>query len=381
MPESHLQHLEQRKLSYRRLHDSGQAAKLLRQEVPSLLLLNPNLPDSDPHEVFKLLQRCVPEMPVILLLPADQVALGGEMMASGAADYFVHGTYDRWKLEKRIRREIQAAATENDYRNEAALLAALLGSIPDRIYFKDRESRFLRVSRAHAEFFGAGTPDQMIGLTDADYFDATHAKAARSDELAVMQSGEPLINRLELESFPDGRMGWALSTKVPFRTPEGRIIGTLGISRDVTELHETQRALSEERTLLRSLIDALPDSIYIKDSESRFLLANLSCARLMGAGDPEALVGKCDHDYYPADYADRFRADERRLVETGQTLLAREEQVLQADGTVVWMLTSKIPIRDSDGRIAGFVGIGRDMTRFRKLEEEVETLRGGAVAG
>lgn len=297
------------------------------------------------------------------------------MITSGAVDYFVQGSFDPWKLEKRIRREIHSQEADEQLGQEGALLRALLESVPDRIYFKDRESRFLRVSRALADYFKVADPAEMIGLSDSDFFDHDHATAARTDEQNVMQSGVPMINRLERETFADGRSGWSLTTKVPFRTPGGRIIGTLGISRDVSELHTMQTALSEERNLLRTLIDALPDSIYIKDATSHFLLANKACAAWVGVADPDALDGKCDHDFYPAEYADRYLADERRLLETGEALFDREEEVRRADGSVHWILTTKVPIRDADGRLAGFVGIGRDMTRFRKLEVEIERLR------
>lgn len=375
LPETHLHHLEQHKCTFHRMTSLGGAVSLLRKESPQIILLNPNFGEDDPLETFELVHRSAPAVPVIVLIRPNQTALGGQMIASGAVDYFTSGSFDPWKLEKRLRREIRAYESETQLTQEGALLRALLDSIPDRIYFKDRESRFLRVSRALAEFFHAATPDEMIGTTDADYFDDAHATAARNDELNILQSGQPLINRLERETFTDGRIGWALSTKVPFRTPGGRIIGTLGISRDVTDLYTMQAALTEERSLLRTLIDALPDIIYVKDAASHFLLANASCARLIGIEDPEKIVGKWDYDYFPREFADRYYADEQRVIETGEPLLDREEQVRRADGSVFWVLTTKIPIRDAEGRVAGLVGIGRDMTRFRKLEEEAEHLR------
>lgn len=379
VPEEFLKHLEQHKCLYHRVHDVTQACTLLRSQIPGAVLLNPAVAEGDPMKIYEVLRPCAPQVPYILLLRPDQKEIGGQMVASGVSDYFIHGTYDAWKLEKRIRREIAAAQHYESLQNEANLLNALLDSIPDRIYFKDRDSRFIRCSRALAEFVQVADPSEVVGWTDADFFPKDQAVLARTQELQIMETGQPLVNQVEQKPGPGGVMTWALTTKVPFRNPAGRIIGTLGISRDITELQNMQAALAEERALLRTLIDALPDSIYIKDTESRFLLANRSCARIMGAEGPDALVGYRDHDFYPPEYADAFRADEVQVLKTGEPILEREEQVACADGKVIWMLTSKLPFRDNEGRIAGILGIGRDITRFRLLEEELGRIKGVLV--
>ena len=130
------------------------------------------------------------------------------------------------------------------------LFSCLLENIPDRVYFKDEQSRFIAVSRAMAEFFGANDPENVVGRTDFDFFTPEHAQPAFDDELQVMRTGEPMIGKVEKETLPDGRVGWALTSKMPLRDAEGRIIGTCGISKDITNLINLETALEESNAEL-----------------------------------------------------------------------------------------------------------------------------------
>ena len=136
--------------------------------------------------------------------------------------------------------------TEAALEQERALLDTLLSNIPDAIYFKDRDSKFLRMSRAHAKRFGLASPTDGIGKSDADFFSAVHAEQAFEDEREIMRTGVPIVGKLERETWPDRDDTWVSTTKMPLRDPAGEVYGTFGISRDVTELKRAEDLLERQ---------------------------------------------------------------------------------------------------------------------------------------
>jgi diguanylate cyclase (GGDEF)-like protein/PAS domain S-box-containing protein len=140
------------------------------------------------------------------------------------------------------------AGTEED------LLHAFLEHVPDGIYFKDCSSRFVRISRSLAARFGLSNPADAINKTDFDMFSLEHAQQAFSDEQGIIASGLPIVEKEEKETWPDGRETWVLSTKLPLFDKEGNIIGTMGISRDITERKRVEQELQEYRVRLEDLV-------------------------------------------------------------------------------------------------------------------------------
>lgn len=158
--------------------------------------------------------------------------------------------------------------------NHDELFEFLLEHIPDRIYFKDKESRFIRVSRAKAERHGVADPFELSGKTDFDLFTAEHAEAALEDEHEIIRTGQAIAGKVEKETLPDGQVRWALSTKMPLRNLRGEIIGTCGISKDMTALKEMEEALAKSNAELgRALAELKQTHEALKAAQSQLVEA------------------------------------------------------------------------------------------------------------
>ena len=303
----------------------------------------------------------------------------------------IYGLY----LDVTERRQAEAALIE-----ERHLLHTLMDNLPDVIYFKDRESHFTRINKAHAKQFGLSDPAQAVGKTDFDFFTAEHAQEAYNDEQEIIRTGQPVVGKEEKDTWADGHVAWVTTTKMPLRDAHGNILGTFGISRDVTEpkraeeklkryaadleaakvvqeKHTEELALlveelARERDLLRSLMDNLPDYIYFKDRQSRFIRTNRAHAHALGLSDPTRAIGKTDFDFFPAEDAKNFFRDEEQVIQSGQPLIGRIESARLADGQCRWLSTIKMPLRGTHGRITGLVGISRDITERMLAEEKLK---------
>jgi PAS domain S-box-containing protein len=163
-----------------------------------------------------------------------------------------------------------------------------------------------------------------------------------------------------------------LEIRVQARTQE--------LQSEVNERVRAEETLSEERKILRALIDNVPDFMYVKDMDCRFLVANLSVARQMGAKTPAELLGKNDFDFYPSEIAATFYEDEQRVIRSGQAEINREETGLDSHGNETRVMTTQVPLRDKNGRVTGLVGIGRDITHLKKVQEEMQNAREAAEA-
>ncbi len=269
---------------------------------------------------------------------------------------------ERKVAEEKLQRSNEALAVTH------RLLQAMLDNVPDRIYFKDTESRFLNVSRALAKRLGVADPKEVIGKTDFDFQLPDRAREFYADEQRIMQTGEALINKTEKQIMPSGETAWTSTTKMPMRDPQGNVIGLVGVNRDITQLKQAEEALARERQLLRTLIDNLPDAIYAKDTAGRKTLVNPADLKNLRCQTEAEAIGKNDFDFFPKDLAEKFWADDLKVI-AGQPVINREEYFFDEAGRKRWLLTSKLPLHNQDGKIVGLIGIGRDITVQKEAED------------
>lgn len=169
------------------------------------------------------------------------------------------------------------------------------------------------------------------------------------------------------------------STLVTFIVLTALMVGLLTygyslIRRDLLGRRRFEKLLAEERTLLRTVMDTLPDTIYVKDSQLRFVLVNRAQAALLGAKSPDELVGKSDADFFPTALAKQYAADEYDIFKTGQPMVNREEPSISAAGAEKTMLSTKVPMHNERGEVHQIVGISHDITERKKAEQEIQLL-------
>jgi PAS domain S-box-containing protein len=424
-----------------------------------------------------------------------------------------------------------------------ALINALMDNITDHIYFKDMDSRFIRISKALAQCFKLSNPLDAVGKTDFDFFSKEHAQQAFDDEQMIIKTGKSIYKE-EKETWNDQSDSWVSTVKHPLRDSKGKIIGTFGISRDITnrviseyalrekneeiktqndyylqmneELQQTleelsnahaeveeseerykrivegvtdylftvrvkdgkpietqhseacvaitgysalefesdkslwinmvvaedrelvsesfatllrgedvctiehriirkdgairwindtfipkydsernlisydviikditerimaMEAIAKERNVLQTLIDNLPSAVFIKDKNYRKVVANKlhltsMAAHLTKLGmDPATnIIGKTDFEITTKDMAEKYYADDQKVIRDGHSIINKEEQGVDPDGKKIWLLVSKIPIRDKDGSISGMLAITTDITEHKEAELEL----------
>jgi PAS domain S-box-containing protein len=289
------------------------------------------------------------------------------------------------------RQRTQAALAQ-----EEALLRALLDNIPDHVYFKDLGSRFICASKSMVTWFGLTDSQELVGKSDFDFFTEEHARPAYEMEQEIIRTGQPVVDQEERETWPDRPDTWVSTTKRPLLDGKGQIVGTFGISRNITARrraeNERERLLVEARQseeLLRSIIDATPDWIFVKDREHRFRLVNQSFADTFGL-QPEDFIGKDDLEMGFSEVQVRgdprkgirgYWTDDRQVLDTGEPFVNPHDETT-VGGKLRISNTLKMPLRDVQGNVWGVLAFVRDVTEreqlFRDLERRSIQLRAAA---
>lgn len=287
------------------------------------------------------------------------------------------------RLYESAARELeQRRVAETKLAYERDLLQAIMDTLPDLIFFKDRESRFVRSNAAHLRNLGASSMDEVFGKTDLDYHVDAPAHSFMEDEKYVLETGKPILNKVEANPTKDGTARYFSTSKVPWRDAEGNIIGTLGVAHDVTDRISAEQRLEAEvaerqRTeqFLDSIVENLPTMLFVKDAQDlRFVRWNKGAEAITGRGSAQ-IMGKNDYDFFPKEEADFFVAKDRETLNSGETLDIPEEPLQAANGEIRWLHTKKLTVMGSDGKPAYLVGIAEDITERKRAEQEFREAR------
>ena len=250
----------------------------------------------------------------------------------------------------------------------------LLSASADTIFFKDLASRFIRVSQSQANLTGADSPAAMLGRTDFDYFSAEHATEAFAYEQEIIRTGESVIDLHEWNVEVGDKELELSSTKQPLRDFSGRIIGTFGITRDITTRKSTERQLlakTEELDRigreLRTLLDSSPDPMARMDPEMRYVYVNPAAETLAGLTADEMIGHTSDELGFPHRYVVEWENVLRRALDTGVSFDVERDLVLA--GTRRYLHSRLVPELDETGAVVSVLVVSHDLTERKRVED------------
>ncbi len=286
---------------------------------------------------------------------------------SGACTHLVGTVHD---ITNRKAMETQLRESEQRYRQ-------LGNSIPQIIFTAGPDGGLTFLNAWASEYAGIPTSELM----DWSWESATHADdfpRVREEWLTILKSGIPKEIELRLRRW-DGEYRWHIARQVPCRDDQGRIAAWYGTCTDVEDLRRTKQSLFDERTRLRTLIDTIPDAIFVKDAREEFVMCNRPMLNWLGVTSEQEVFGKTASDFQPAEVAAVYHEEDLRVLQSGATVRNREERVPDCMGQRQWRMVFKTPVRNDFGKITGIVGISRDIEAWKRQErafhEREELLR------
>ena len=276
-----------------------------------------------------------------------------------------------WPDGRRVRLEMAVDITDRrrdaeELQRSREVLRAVLDAVPMRVFWKDRDLRYLGANLAFARDAGLEDPADLVGKDDYEMVWQDEAELYRADDAAVIASGEAKYLIEEPQTTPSGDQIWLLTSKVPLRDPEGETVGVLGTYYDITARREAVEALSQSRQQYETFVQATDDLAFLKDEGLRYVIVNESNAAFFGRSVDE-IIGRTDEELMPPAAAANCRASDLAAMRSDGVVITTEE----VDGRLYE--ARKFPVPLSHGRV-GVGGYIRDVTEQRRAAAEVARL-------
>lgn len=272
--------------------------------------------------------------------------------------------------KKQLENRIQEL--EEELKTCKAQLNSFMNNLPFVSWIKDADDKYAYVNDSFLRSFGLSSSD-VIGKSDKKIFDKKKAQKETEEDQKIKKTGKKI-----LFSEKDGDK-WLEIYKTPVIGSKNKVIGLVGIQRDISDIRRAVDNLNFERDLLQSLMDNFPHTIYFKDKESRFIRINKSQAEVLGLAHPDEAVGKTDFDYFMPQHAREALADEQKILATGEPLIGKVERIRNSHGKYLWVSATKVAIRNIEGEITGLVGISIDVTEKYLAEQKLHEARKKAI--
>ncbi|MCI5219753.1 MAG: PAS domain S-box protein [Candidatus Electrothrix sp. LOE2] len=379
-----LSFLQEQDFELRVLQSGVQALALLRETVPDIILLDVMMPGLNGFETCRKIkadERLV-DIPIIFMTALDTVQDKVTGFKAGGVDYITK-PFQQTEVLIRInthinlrKKALKLKETQEELLHQKNKLEALINSIPDPIYIKDVENTYIGCNRAFEEV--AGRPEQeIVGKKDHAVFSAEVAASFGTKDQKMLSSGT--AQRIEeLIIAPDGEHLFFDIRKTPYIGSDGKLLGLIGICRNINELKQAQQQAEEERERLSVTLQSIGDGVITTDVHGKTVFINRAAEQLTGWENADAVGKFSDEIFRIFDEKTERKAPNpvERILRAGKRLALSRDAVLQRkDGTKISVADSGAPIRDRKNRVIGVVIIFRDITQEKKMEQERVKIR------
>lgn len=267
---------------------------------------------------------------------------------------------------------------EDLLREREEMIHSIVETSRDWIWAIDKDGRHTYSNPAVENILGY-TPDELVGQSSIHLLkeeDRKYIESQLSKWIAEKKGWENLILRWK---HKDGSWRWLESSSVPIVDAEGAFIGFRGVDRDITERRFAEDTIRNERTLLRTLIDHLPNGIFVKDRKFRKIIANpvhisevKGHLKYLGMNPDIEILNRTDFEVFPKELAETYYKEDQKVIKDGRSIINNVEFSVQPDGEKIWLLVSKVPLFDTEGSIIGMVGITTDVSESKQAEAQIK---------
>lgn len=345
------------------------ALAALATETPDVVILEFFLPDGAGLMNIPLLRERAPRIPIIIIGSAEDEAFALEAVHAGAQDYLVKAHLSTRGLLRSIRYTMERHAAEMAVLAAEEKYRGLFNHLVEGIFQTTVDGRYLMANPALARIYGYGSAEELMNSV-TDIGRRLYVQPGRREEFKRTMEATDTITGFESEIFrKDGSIIWISENCRAVRDDQGRLLHYEGTVEDITARRAAEQNLLKSESLYHSLVETMPQNVFRKDLQGRFTFANQQYCRHYSC-KLEDILGKTDFDFFPRELAEKYQADDRRVMATGQTYETVEEhQPLGQDKSYVQVF--KTPLYGPDGTVTGLQGIFWDVTEQKLAEERI----------
>src|SRR5262245_54645422 len=343
--------------------------QVLNRNNIDVVVLDVSVPDGAGLANIALLKAEAPRLTIIAAGDSDDETVAVEAVQAGAQDYLVKSQLTPGWLERSIRYAIER------HRMDMALWAAeekfhgIFDHLTEGIFQTTPDGNYLLANAALARIYGYASPEELMrSLTDIGQ--SLYVQGGRRDEFVQLMQERDTIIGFESQIYrKDGSVIWISENCRAIRDAQGKLLYYEGTVEDITQRRQAEQDLRNSESLYHSLVETMPQNVFRKDLQGRFTFANQQYCQHYNC-KLEDILGKTDFDFFPNELAEKYRRDDWRVMETGQTYeIVEEHQPLGQKKSYIQVV--KTPLYGPDGKIMGLQGIFWDITQQRLAEERI----------